>query len=138
MKIKSNNNKRMLMKDNNETVNINDGEIIQYNGTFYKDNIEISYSKDIIETDFIGIVETHRSKLAEITGIYVKPLYIYYENEWYKIINLKPPTQKYFYYPHLLMLPQHNYVYLPQHFLHTCENRSLNDFVDITKTLDIN
>ena len=128
MKIISN-NKRMLVKDNNKIIDICDGQIIQYTATFYKNNIE---------TEFIGIVETQRSKLSEITGIYVNPLYIWYENEWYKIINLESPTQKYFNYPHLLMLPQHDYIYHPQYFLHTCENRSLNDFVNITNTLDIN
>lgn len=133
MKIIVNNNERHLIKNNNDIIKINDGEIIQYTAIFYR-NIN-----DNIETKFIGIVETHRYRVdIEITGIYVKPLYIWYNDEWNKIINFKSPTQKYFLYPHLLMLPQHNYVYRPLHFLHTCESISLDEFVNITKTLEIN
>ena len=49
--------------------------------------------------------------------------------KWHKITNYRSPTNKYFYYPHLLMLPQHDYHYKPLYFTHTIENISLEDFL---------
>ena len=135
MKIIINNNGRILLKDNNDIININDKQIIQYTGNYYKN---IDNNIDITEMEFIGIVETHKYNInTNITGIYVRPLYIWYDDEWNKIINFKPPEHKYFFYPHLLMLPGHNYVYCPQYFLHTCENRLLDDFANVIKTFDL-
>ena len=128
---------RILLKDNNEEININDRQIIQYTGIYYKNSNDIQNIL-YIETTFIGIIETHRYKYdSDITGIYIKPLYIWLDEEWYKIINFKNPIQKYFFYPHLLMLPNHNYTYKPLHYLHTCINISLDKFINIDKTFDL-
>ena len=119
MQIITRNNQRILIKDNNEEVLIEDGSIIQYTGIYYKT------INDIVETSFIGEVETCRYRHdTGITGIYVKPLYIFniMKDEWYKIIDYTPPNKKYFLYPHLLMLPDTDYNYHPLYFLHTCEN----------------
>jgi hypothetical protein len=54
-------------------------------------------------------------------------------SQWYKIVNLNPPKIKYFLYPHLLMLHQHHSSGYPLNFLGTCENKSLDEFTNITK-----
>lgn len=142
MKIITKNSNRILIKENGTEVNINDGTIIQYSGIYYKTINDIVKTVEI-ETTFIGLVETERFKYDNgIEGIYVKPLYIFniMNNEWYKIVNLNPPKTKYFLYPHLLMLPQHNYYpscYYPLYLLNTCENKSLNEFINIQKTFNL-
>ena len=127
---------RVLLK-NNEKIIVNNGSIIEYTGIYYK-TIHDIVEMVKIETTFIGEVECERSKFDTIEGIYVKPLYIFdkMKNEWKKIINYTPPIDKYFYYPHLLILPDTNYNHLPLYFLHACENRSLNEFENITKTFN--
>ena len=124
MSIVIKNSNRVLVKENGTEVNISDGDIIQYTGIYYKtinDIIEIVQ----IETTFLGVVEGSRYSYNNgIEGIYVKPLYIWniMNSEWYKIINENPNDKKYFLYPHLLMLSQHNLYpscYHPLYFLHT-------------------
>jgi hypothetical protein len=134
------NNNRILIKDNKEKININDGSIIQYTGIYYKiinDIIEMVK----IETTFIGSVECDKYiHYSGICGIYVKPLYIWdkINNEWKKIINYKPPTNKYFLYPHLLIIPTHlNYGSYQLYFLDTCINKSLDEFINITTTITL-
>ena len=60
MKIIIDNKKqRILVKDNDDEIDISNGQIIQYTGIYYKnfdDILNISY----IETTFIGIVEKDR------------------------------------------------------------------------------
>jgi hypothetical protein len=92
------------------------------------------FSINEIETGFVGIVETERSSKG-IQGIYIKPLYIWSKvsSEWIKINDYETPNEKYFLYPHLLMLPETHYHSKPLYFLHTCENRSLSDFDNTTK-----
>ena len=129
-----NNNYRKLIKDNNEEININDGDIIEYTGYYYKTVNDIVRTAEI-KTYFIGKIDTYRSEKDIITGIYIIPIYIYdnINNEWKKIINYTNPKTKYFLYPHLLMLPEYYYNYQPLYFLDTCKNISLDDFKDITK-----
>lgn len=129
MQIITRNSQRILIKDNNEEVIIDDGSIIQYTGIYYKTVNDIVDTVEI-ETTFIGQVETTRYRHdTGITGIYVKPLYIFntIKGEWYKIIDYTPPDKKYFLYPHLLMLPDTHYHYHPLYFLHTCTNHELFD-----------
>ena len=62
------------------------------------------------------------------------------KSEWYEIVALNAPKTKYFFYPHLLMLPQYNNYpsgYYPLYFLDTCEKSSLDDFIHIQKTYDL-
>jgi len=108
MEIKIINGKRVLIKDD-ETVNIDDGQIITYPGIYYKTVNDIVHKAEI-QTMFIGKVVNYRSDNG-ITGIYVEPLYIWNElkYEWNKIANYRKPTTKYFEYPHLLMLPDTYY-----------------------------
>jgi len=129
------------MKENGEEVNINDGDIIQYTGIYYK-KINDIVERVEIETIFIGIIETCRSRDTHIEGIYVRPLYIWdiMNCEWYKIYIFNPPQTKYFLYPHLLILSQYNNYsscYYPLYFLDTCENRSLDDFINIQKPFNL-
>jgi len=61
-------------------------------------------------------------------------------NSEYKLVYLDPPSTKYFFYPHLLMLLQYDTYpscYYPLFLLETCENKSLNEFVNIKKTFDL-
>ena len=129
-------NNRVLVK-NNEKIIVNNGSIIEYTGIYYKIINDIIKMVEI-ETTFIGEVECEKSKFDTIEGIYIKPLYIWDKNnnEWKKIINYTPPIDKYFYYPHLLMLSDIYYHNLPLYYLHTCKNRSLNEFKNITKTFN--
>jgi len=138
MEIIIKNNNRILVKENGTKININDGDIIQYSGIYYK-NINDIVKRVEIETTFIGVVETKKYKCDNgIEGIYVRPLYIWdiMNCEWYKIFVFNPPQTKYFLYPHLLILSQYNNYsscYYPLYFLDTCENRSLDDFINIQK-----
>lgn len=140
MKIIVKNNYRMLIKDDGSEVNINDGTVVEYIGVYYKHiKNEIIDTIFKIETTFIGIVETQRSSEGIIQGIYIKPLYIWsmVGSEWMKINDYKFPNQKYFLYPHLLMLPETHYHFRPLYFLHTCKNRALSDFNNITKEFSL-
>ena len=138
-----NNINRILVKDDGSEVNINDGDVVEYTGVYYKyieTETEIAIANVFgIETGFVGIVETQRSREGIIQGIYIKPLYIWslIGREWMKINDYEPPSEKYFLYPHLLMLPETYYHSKPLYFLHTCENRSLSDFNNITKEFSL-
>jgi hypothetical protein len=133
-------NNRILVKDSKEEITINDYHIILYTGIYYKPSNEIATMAEI-ETSFIGIIECDKYRYDEgITGIYVKPLYIW-DNimyEWKKIINYENPKNKYFYYPHLLSLPNlHSTNFLPLYKLNTCINVDLKDYENIDKTFDL-
>ena len=127
---------RVLIKDDSNEVIINDGDIVKYTGIYYKrekdTELQINVNIEEIETTFIGIIESHRSNIDCITGIYIKPLYIHYNNEWKLIINYKEPKFKYFLYPHLLMLTDTYYHYHPLYFLNSIQPISTLDiFEDI-------
>ena len=78
MEIIIKNNKHLLIKDNNELVNISDNCIIEYTGIYYKMlNDSINNIIEEIETTFIGSVECKRISEYEINGIYINPLYIF-------------------------------------------------------------
>jgi len=140
MKIELELNNRILIKDNNEKVNINDGQIIQYTGIYYK---PINDIVDIIEieTTFIGVIICEKYRFESgIIGIYLEPLYIWdkLNSEWNKIINYENyPKHKYSLYPHLLILSKYFYHFHPLYFLHTCENKTLNEFNNINKTFTL-
>lgn len=132
-------NRRILIKDSNEELDISNGSIIQYTGMNYKaklNGINI-YDIDEIEAKFIGKIETERGDSEGITGIYVMPLYLWNNElfEWIKISNYSAPKNKYFLYPHLLMLSGKYYNYYPLYGLHTCEPADLKNFTNITKTI---
>ena len=129
-------NKRTLIKEDKKEVNISDKETIKYTGFFYEkinNEYKLEELKEI-ESTFIGIVETCRGDSSGTTGIYVAPLFMLNQNsgEWNKIANYTKPFNKYFLYPHLLMLPDKYYHYKPLYFLHTCENIDINDFGNVT------
>ena len=133
-------NNRILLKDSKEEININDNHIISYTGIYYKSSNEIAPMTEI-QTSFIGIIECDKYRYDEgITGIYVKPLYIWDKimYEWKKIINYENPKKKYFYYPHLLSLPKlYSTDFLPICNLNTCINVDLKDYENIDKTFDL-
>ena len=112
MEIIIKNNHRILIKNDITEVSINDKDIVQYTGVYHKIINDIVKNIEI-NTTFIGIVETCRSRCdTGITGIYIKPFYIWdiINSEWLKIVNLNPPKQKYFLYPYLLMLLNISYI----------------------------
>ncbi len=138
MKIIIKENHRLLVKDDATIVDISDGHIIQYRGVHYKPkNIHFEITEE--ETNFIGKIETQRSVETQITGIYVVPMYVWNNKtfEWLKITNYEPPKNKYFLYPHLLMLPNTQYYYQPLYFMHTCETANLKNYEKITKTINL-
>jgi len=130
-------NQLTLRKETGELVKVDQGHIIKYIGRFYN-KTETSY----VVTEFIGIIDNYRFNQDEgYTGIYVRPLYVWNntEGDWNKLINVrKYPEQKYFLYPHLLMLPDCYYHFQPLYFLHSCDNISLKDYTHIVRTMDIN
>jgi hypothetical protein len=129
---------RILIKESDVEVNVNDGDVIQYEGIYYK---TVNNSIEPVKTTFVGVVKCGRSTYyTGVEGIYVKPLYVLdtLADEWYKIVGLEPPKTKYFYYPHLLMLSQHNMYpscYYPIYSLDTCENKSLDEFRQLNARL---
>jgi len=138
MKIQLELNNRILIKDNDEKVNISDGQIIQYTGIYYK---TINHIINIveIETTFIGVIICEKYRFnTGILGIYLEPLYIWdkLNSEWNKIINYEN-YHKYSLYPHLLILPNYFYHFHPLYFLHTCENKTLNEFNNVNKTFTL-
>lgn len=141
MQIINRGNNRILIKDDNKEVDISDSSIIEYDGIYYK-NVENTIVNMVdIKTKFIGKVDCNRSDETGITGIYIIPLYLFNikNNEWNKISNREfpIPKQKYFLYPHLLMLPDKYYNYKPLYFLNTCENISLDNFNNITELIHL-
>ena len=141
MKIIIKNNRRLLIKDDGEEVNIENGDVVEYFGVYYNYTNNEIYNIFEKETTFVGIVETQKFGEGIIQGIYIKPIYIWsiVNSEWLKINDYKPPVTKYFLYPHLLMLPEMNYPnpnkYL--YFLNTCRNIQLSDFNSITKEFSL-
>lgn len=140
MKIQLELNNRILIKDDDEKINISDGQIIQYTGVYYKTINDIINIVEI-ETTFIGVIICEKYRFDEgILGIYLEPLYIWdkLNSEWNKIINYEHyPKHKYSLYPHLLILPKHFYHFHPLYFLHTCKNKTLNEFNNVNKTFTL-
>ena len=134
------NNNRVLIKDNGETVNINNGDIIEYTGIYYKLINEI-VSMVEIRSAFIGEIDFSRTTTDNVLdGIYVKPLYIRdnIRHEWNKIVTFKPrEDMSFLYYPHLLLLPDIHHDRFPLYFLHTCKNKRLKDYSHIIKCFSL-
>jgi hypothetical protein len=135
MQIVGNENNRILIKDNNESIDISNGVIVKYVAILYKKiSADIFSDKNEIKTKFIGRIERHRSKYYEgITGIYIVPLYVQHNNEWCKIMNYTRPSHKYFFYPHLLMCPNSYYHFKPLYYLHTIEPVYIDDVSNCEK-----
>lgn len=134
MEIIIRNANRILIKENYTTVNINNNGIVKYTGIYYK-NVNNPPNMIEITTSFIGIIETHRSDGGIFTGIYIKPLYVFYNDVWNKIVDYVPPENKYFLYPHLLLLNNTYYHYRPLYFLDSVEKTNIDDFKDVTNTI---
>lgn len=131
-------NKRILVQEDKTELDISNGSIIEYIGIHYKckkDTINI-YDIDEFETRFIGKIDSDRGDSKGTTGIYISPLFLW-TNEWIKIINYMPPKNKYFLYPHLLMLPDKYYHHQPLYFLHTCKPVILDRLNNIIKTVEL-
>ena len=81
-----------------------------YNRFIYKSNRRIN------RTDFT----TYQN---EIIGVYILPLYIYLENEWYKIINYQNliNENKQILYPHLISIYNFYSEYNSLPYAHTIE-----------------
>ena len=141
MEIIIKNNRRILVNEYKKDLDISDGIIIQYTGIYYKPKIESVNIYDMNENEcqFIGKIETSRADITGITGIYIIPLYLLDNTtiEWIKIDNYEQPKNKYFLYPHLLMLAEKYYHYKPLYFLHMCEKPNLDDFANVTKTINL-
>lgn len=123
MKIIVDNCKRFLEKPN-ECIDISDGSIVKYTGLYYtiKDN---SYSQ--VERKFIGRIEIERRVNNETIGIYIRPLYILVDDEWRKLINYRYPHSIHFFYPHLLLLSNTNYL-RPLYYMDTIEAVDICDY----------
>jgi hypothetical protein len=134
MHIAIRNENRILIKKDYTTVNINDDNIVQYTGIYYK-NVKNPPNMIEIKTTFIGIIVADRYEDRSVTGIYIKPLYVFYNDVWNKIVDYPPPENKYFLYPHLLMIDNKHYNYRPLYFLDSVEKSSVTQFEDITQTI---
>ena len=136
MQIIMRNENRILIKRDYTSVNINDDNIVQYTGIYYR-NVKNPPNMIEIKTSFIGIVVTDRYEDRCITGIYIKPMYVFYNDVWNKIVDYIPPVNKYFLYPHLLMMNNIYYNYRPLYFLDSVEKPSITQFEDITQTITL-
>jgi hypothetical protein len=130
MNIIVNNNKRLLIKENNDILDISDEKIIKYTGMYYlKNDITIEINK--IKTKFIGKIESEKYNYETGTyGIYIKPLYIWKtkKQKWFKIINYKEPAYKsYFYYPHLVQIPDSREHFCSLYLIETIEELNLEE-----------
>ena len=142
MKIIIKNCHRLLVKDDGSEVNIDEDDVVEYNGLYYNYiNNEIFSDVFEKETKFVGIVTSQKYGNNIIQGIYIKPIYIWsiVNSEWLKINDYKPPVTKYFLYPHLLMLPEMDYPNPNKYlfFLNSCRNIQLSDFNSITKEFSL-
>jgi hypothetical protein len=132
-------NNRTIIKENASDIIVNDGTIVKYTANYYSEPPKHNpYPIPFIETQFIGQVECERSYYGDIIGIYIKPLFIYHNDEWNKIINYKNPSTKYFLYPHFLICPDSEYHFYPIYNLHTVEYAILSEFNNIDKTIELN
>ena len=136
--ITKNHNDRILITPEGNEIPIHDGQCIQYTGIYY--TTQKRYSLDNVETRFVGMIHRCRYRYdTGIMGIYVHPLYMWLEGEWRRIPKLNPPKTKYFFYPHLLMLPQYCMTHCyALDYLHTCEPAVLSDYTHITRDFDLN
>ena len=136
---------RILIKDDQLEVNISDGQMIIYSAIYYlmlnhHNKHPIAFSAEI-PTSFIGKVECEKSNYQDgIQGIFIIPLYIWsgVQFKWLKIINFNlPQNERYFHYPHLLMLPGQHSNHYPLYYLQTCRNVSLEEYANITDTFEL-
>jgi hypothetical protein len=132
MKIIVDNCKRFLEKTN-EYIDISDGAIVKYTGLYYtmRDN-----SITQAEYKFVGRIEIERRVNNETIGIYIRPLYILADDEWRKIINYRYPHSAHFFYPHLLLLSNTNYL-RPLYFMDTIEAADICDYIGINKYFEL-
>jgi hypothetical protein len=131
---------RILLKDDNSKINISDKITIKYVANYY--TLPLSYNTNHvinhIQTEFVGIIDAYRSNNYDgITGIYVKPLYVFLNDKWNRIINYKYTYQNYFLYPHLLMLPGKEYHFYPIYSLDTVTIFDLVTLEDISDTIEL-
>lgn len=138
MHFKGSEQNRILVKDGGSCVSVENNAIVEYTAIYYRQSksSENIYTTINFERKFIGCVECHRSNEENITGIYIKPLYMLVDEKWYKITNYQNPRYKYFLYPHLLMLPGEYYHYKPIYTLDTIKNISLDGLDDGTIELE--
>jgi len=127
---------------NNSLVEINNGSIVKYTGILYKKKKNNSHDYFKIETEFVGeIMEYKYNHENGYEGIFIVPFFIYnpLTEEWKRIINYLPPQNgnKYFLYPHLLMLPTFHSNHHPLYYLETCENVNLKDYDYVKATFEL-
>jgi hypothetical protein len=115
----SNLNSVILTKDDSTILELNNNNYIKYLGIYYVD-------KNKTKTYFIGKYTSYKSIYTyqnEIIGVYILPLYIYLENEWYKIINYQNliNENKQILYPHLISIYNFYSEYNSLPYAHTIE-----------------
>lgn len=124
MNIIVNNKKRFLTKHDKDIIDISDDQMVKYTGMYYLKN-DITIEINNIKTKFIGKIECEKyHHEIGIYGVYIKPLYIWKtkKQKWFKIINYKePPYKSYFYYPHLLQLPESREHFCSLYLIETIE-----------------
>lgn len=136
-------NNLVLYKEDQQKsyVIISDGSILKYTGIYYA-KTKNTHEHFQIETQFIGKVDTYKSNHENgYEGIFIVPLFIHNQltNEWKRITNFTPPSydNKYFHYPHLLMLPVFHSNHYPLYYLDTCVNVDLIDYENINATFEL-
>jgi hypothetical protein len=112
-------NKRVLVKENNDEIDISNECIVQYK---------------VPTNTFIGRIECPKIINSKTIGIYIRPLFIKKDSGWHKIINYKEPTTKYFLYPHLLVLPGD---YMHSNAIYSLDTvQSISELPDTELTID--
>lgn len=124
---------RQLHKDDNTVVNIGDDNIVKYTGKYYPNKYNLDKSSN---TTFIGNVFCQRYYDGSTKGIYIHPLFMYWNEKWHKIVNYKYPTNKYFLYPHLITMNQNVYRYEEIPYLDTVTNVTALDMDICNSNID--
>ena len=85
---------RVLTLDDNTTVRVGDGQLVEYRADYYEESIH--------DCLFVGRVHCSRISSYETVGLYIMPLYLFTKDKWYKI-QLTGSQYRRVRYPHLLM-----------------------------------
>jgi len=95
---------RTLIKENGTEVSVHNGANIKYTANYYTKNL-VTCRYDHQEVPFVGRIISGRITDTITVGIFIRPMYIFVNEEWMRIINYKDPMYRsYFLYPHLLGL----------------------------------
>ena len=126
----------LLVKDENTILELSNNNYIKYLGIHYTDQAKV-------KTYFIGKYVSYKSVFTyqnEIIGVYIRPHYIYLNNEWFKIINYQDlkNENKQILYPHLITICSYYSEFNPLPYAYSIELCSNLNEIDELNIKEIN